>query len=71
MTTRSEYRSYAKECARRAAQAKNEDERSALLEMARAWTHVALVERDVTRQSIFDGAAWHSGYMKENHRRAG
>ena len=71
MTTPSEYQSYAKECARWAAQAKNEDERIALLEMARAWTHVAWVEHDVARQSLFDGAAWHTGDIKENHRRDG
>jgi len=52
MTTPSEYQSCAKECARLAAQAKNEDERIALLEMAKTWTHVAKVEHDVARQKI-------------------
>ena len=65
MTTPSEYQSYAKECARWAARAKSEGERIALLEMAKAWTHVALVEYDVTKH-----AGEHAGDVKENHRRA-
>jgi len=41
MTTVDECQQYAKECVRWAAQAKTEDERTAFLDMARAWTQAA------------------------------
>jgi hypothetical protein len=46
-----EYWQYAKECARWAAEARRRDEQELLLEMAKAWTNIALVETDVTNQS--------------------
>jgi hypothetical protein len=54
MTSQNEYRLYARECARWAAQTKNQKDREAFLDMAKAWTHIALVQRDVVRQSAFD-----------------
>ena len=54
MSTLSDYRQYAHECARRAAEAKDDQDRRTFLEMAKAWTRVALVEQDVTRQSLLD-----------------
>lgn len=54
MTTLSSYRQYAKECIRWATEAKTDNERDTLVEMARAWRRVALVETDVMRQSLFD-----------------
>jgi hypothetical protein len=42
MATSGEYREYAKECVRWAAHAKTEDERTAFLDMARAWTLAAI-----------------------------
>jgi hypothetical protein len=55
MATFSEYRRYAEDCLRWAGQAKTEKDKRALLDMAEAWNHIALVQRDVTRQSAFDG----------------
>jgi hypothetical protein len=49
-----EYWQYAKECARWAAEAKEGDEQKLLLEMAKAWTNVALVETDVAKQSALE-----------------
>ena len=40
MTSAYDYRQYAQECVRSAAQAKTERERKAFLEMANAWTRV-------------------------------
>jgi hypothetical protein len=54
MTTLSNYRQYGKECIRWATEAKTDNERDTLVEMARAWRRVALVESDVMRQSLFD-----------------
>jgi hypothetical protein len=53
--TLSDYRQYANQCARWAAEAINDYEREAFLEMARAWKRIALVEQDVTRQSLLEG----------------
>jgi hypothetical protein len=52
MTALSDYQQYAHQCARRAAQANNDNERETFLEMAKAWRRIALVEQDVTRQSL-------------------
>jgi len=50
-----EYWQYAKECARWAADAKETEEQKLLLEMAKAWTNIALVETDVAKQSALEG----------------
>jgi hypothetical protein len=50
-----EYRQYARECVRWAAEAKDQEDRETFLEMARAWTRVALAEHDVIIQSLLDG----------------
>lgn len=50
MTSAYEYREYAQECVRSAAQAKTEKERKAFLEMAHAWTRVALAASDGATQ---------------------
>jgi hypothetical protein len=42
MTTPAEYQSYAQECLRWAAEADNEKDRQALLELAKVWTQLAL-----------------------------
>jgi hypothetical protein len=36
-------------------QAKTDKDKGDLLDMAEAWNHIALVQRDVTRQSAFEG----------------
>jgi hypothetical protein len=46
-----EYWQYARECARWAAEAKAKEDQADFLEMARAWTNIALVEADVARQA--------------------
>ena len=46
-----EYWQHAQECARWAAEAKKKDEHDLYLEMAKAWTHIALVDADVVRQA--------------------
>ena len=55
MSDLSEYRQYARECVRWAAEAKSREDRETFPEMAKAWTRVALVEHDVTAQSLLDG----------------
>ena len=47
-----EYWQYARDCARWAAEAKHEDEQKLFIEMAEAWTNIALVEADVAVQSV-------------------
>lgn len=54
MTTKSEYQRYARECLQWAAGAKTQQEQRAFLEMADAWTHIALVHHDVTVQFAAD-----------------
>jgi hypothetical protein len=49
-----EYWQYAKECARWATEAKRREDQEILLQMAKAWTNIALVETDVTAQSARD-----------------
>lgn len=44
-----EYWLYAKECARWAAETKNREDQDLFLDMARAWTNIALVEGDVSK----------------------
>jgi hypothetical protein len=55
MALPADYQRYAHECLRWAAQAQIEKDREQLLDMAKAWTHVALAQRDVIRQAAFDG----------------
>ncbi len=55
MGSSTEYWQYAKECARWATEAKQKDEQELLLEMAKAWTNIALVETDVAKQSVLEG----------------
>jgi hypothetical protein len=43
------YWQYARECAKRAAAAKYKEEHDLFVEMAKAWTNVALVDGDVTK----------------------
>ena len=47
-----EYWLYAKECARWAAETKNKEDQNLFMDMAKAWTNIAIVEADVTK------AAW-------------
>jgi hypothetical protein len=44
-----EYWLYAKECAKWAAETKNKEDQGLFIDMAKAWTNIALVETDVTR----------------------
>ena len=46
-----EYWQYAKECARWAAETQNKSDQDLLLQIAKAWTNVALVEDDVARHA--------------------
>jgi len=54
MTTKAEYQRYAHECLRWAAKAATEQERLTFLQMADAWTRVALVRADVATQFAAD-----------------
>ena len=49
-----EYWQRAKDCARRATEAKERDAQDLLLEMAEAWRNMALVETDAPRQAKLD-----------------
>jgi len=44
-----EYWLYAKECAKWAAETKNKEDQDLFIDMAKAWTNIALVETDVTK----------------------
>jgi hypothetical protein len=44
-----EYWLYAKECAKWAAETKNKDDQDLFIDMAKAWTNIALVDTDVTK----------------------
>jgi hypothetical protein len=54
MTTKTEYQQYARKCILWAARAATEEERRAFLEMADAWTRVALVDRMATARFAGD-----------------
>jgi hypothetical protein len=54
MASQSRYVQYAHHCLRFAEDAKSKGDRQIFLEMADAWTHVALVDRDVSRQTTLD-----------------
>jgi hypothetical protein len=54
MATLDDCQHYASQCALWAAKAANSSERDLYLDMARAWLRVALVDRDVTKQSLSD-----------------
>jgi hypothetical protein len=49
-----EYWEHARECARWAAEAKTKEDHDVLLEMAKAWTNIALVETDIAKQIAAD-----------------
>jgi len=53
MTPGIDYRQYARECIRGAAGAKTEKERETFLEMAQAWTRVALAASDGAKQFAY------------------
>jgi hypothetical protein len=55
MSDLNEYRQYARECVRWATEAKDQEDQETFLEMAKAWTRVALAEHDVIIQSLLDG----------------
>ena len=44
-----EYWLYAKECAKWAAETKNNEDQDLFIDTAKAWTNIALVETDVTK----------------------
>jgi hypothetical protein len=46
-----EYWLYAKECARWAAETRSEEDQDLFLDMAKAWTNIALVEGDVKKRA--------------------
>jgi hypothetical protein len=50
-----EYWEHARECARWAAEAKTKQDQDILLEMAKAWTNIALVDCDIARQVSSEG----------------
>jgi hypothetical protein len=50
MDTECEYREYAQECARWAVEVESDEDRDALLEVAKVLTYIALVEGDVVRR---------------------
>jgi hypothetical protein len=49
MGSSKEYWLYAKECAKWAAETKNKEDQDLFIDMAKAWTNIALVESDVTK----------------------
>jgi hypothetical protein len=49
-----EYWLYVRECARWAAKTREEDDKDILLQIAKAWTNIALVEKDVAKQAKHD-----------------
>ncbi len=51
MTDEVHYRQRALDCARRAADSTDEEERKLLFEMSAAWTKLAFVEADVRKQA--------------------
>ena len=57
MTPAVDYRHYAQECIRGAARAKTEKERKTFLEMAHAWTRVALAASDGAKQFALNESA--------------
>jgi hypothetical protein len=53
MSSSKEYLQYAQDCTRWAAEAKNnEEDQKLFIEMAKAWTNLALVDADVAVQSV-------------------
>jgi hypothetical protein len=54
MASFNEYWQYARACERWAAEAKDRDDQELCLDMAKAWTNIALVESDVAKQSLSD-----------------
>jgi hypothetical protein len=57
MASQSRYMQYANRCLHLAEDAQSNGDRQMFLEMADAWTHVALVDRDVSKQTTLDAAA--------------
>jgi hypothetical protein len=57
MTTTTEYREYAQECTRWAAQARSEAMRTAFLDMARQWMEAALRVQGVIPPDVTDRRA--------------
>jgi hypothetical protein len=55
MSDLNEYRQYAQECVRWAAEATDQEDRETFLQMAKAWTRIALVDRDVAKQIVLEG----------------
>jgi hypothetical protein len=49
-----EYWEHARECARWAQEAENNEDQNVLQEMAKAWAHIALVESNVARHAAID-----------------
>jgi hypothetical protein len=46
-----EYWQYARECARWAARTKDQEDQDLFIDMAKAWTNIALVEGDATKRA--------------------
>ena len=65
MTNKDEYLYYARQCSKWAATATNPEERRVFLEMADAWTRVALVQEDVTKQIAAEAMTPSSGFMPD------
>jgi hypothetical protein len=51
MASQDEYRKFAQQCVKFAAQSKSDEDRTNFVEMARAWRRVALAPEDVARQA--------------------
>ena len=49
MVSSREYWQYARECARWAAQSKDQEDQDLFINMAKAWTNIAVVEGDVRK----------------------
>ena len=54
MASSERYWKYAQECIRWAAETNEQNTQELLLDMAKAWTNVASVEADVTKQAAVD-----------------
>lgn len=46
-----QYLEYAHQCARRALETDNGEEKQTFIDMAEAWDHIALIEHDVSKEA--------------------
>ena len=57
MGSSQKYWQYARSCAQRARETKQDEDRDTLQQMAKAWINVALVEDDVAREALSEAGS--------------